>query len=478
MKRILLFSLLFLPLFIRAQVITVSKPISIRNNVTYDLLGELGGKTLLFEDRASRFFVQAFDDKMQSVWEKEVVLDDRRPTVLGVIANEEDFSVLYHFRDQGDYHLKIHRYDAAANLVDSTTLDNLGPFLSFPQFEVIRSEDKSKILIFRLSGFNDLTALVIDVPTQEIIWESGFAPEDMVYSRDFQQLLVSDEGVMYFILDKDNRRPRDQAHRYEIYIGDPKTDSSIPVVLTLSVPGLLSYDALFSIDNLNDYLVAGGMYYDDNPNRAVGHFFLQYDLAAGGEPLVTYEPFEDEFVMNLLGQTNSKKKNKGVVETSIQEIVHRQDGGILMIGERNRTFERQSASSRAAFRYSGQYIIDYYFDELFIISIHPDGNTHWKAVLPKKQYSQDDEAAFSSYFLIKTPFNLRLIYNDEIKQENTVSEYVVSGNGHFERNAVLSTEHQDLRLLIRSAVQISANEIIIPSERRNRLKLVRITYKE
>lgn len=475
MKRLLLCSLLVLPFLLRAQTITVSEPISIRNDVSYELIGELGGRVLLFQNRSSRFFVQAFDDQMRSAWEKELELNDRRPTVLGILGRKDDFSVLYYYREKGDYYLKLHTYDPAANLIDSLTLKNLGPFLTFPQFEVIRSEDRSKIMIFRLSGFNDLDAMVIDIPTLTVTWDAGFSPKDMVYNRDFQQLLLSNEGEMFFILDRDNRRPRDQAHRYEVYMGSEETGGQ-PVLINLSMNGLLSYDAMFSIDNLNNYLVAGGMYFEDNPGRAVGHFFLQYDLISGGEPLITFEPFEDDFVVSLLG-LKGKKRNKGVTETSIQEVVHRQDGGILLIGERNRTFERQSASGRSySARYSGNYIIDYYFDELFVISIHPNGQTHWKTVLPKKQYSQDDEAAFSSYFLVKTPSSLRFVYNDEIRQENTVSEYVVQGNGQFDRNSVLSTEHQELKLLIRSSVQTSTRALVVPSERRNRLKLVQIIY--
>lgn len=474
MNKLLFYFILVFPAFLEAQTITVSEPISIRNDVNYELIGALGERVLLFEDRAARFFVQAFDEKMQSAWEKEIELDARRPTVLGVLGRKEDFSVLYYHRNEGDYLLKLHTYDPAANLIDSATIKNLGQFLSFPQFDVIRSEDRSKIMIFRSSGFNSQEAIVIDVPTLSIIWESTFIADDMVHVRDFQQILLSDAGEMFFILDKDNRKLKQEAHRYEIYYGNPQTGPD-PVILSLNMEGLLTYDVLFSYDNLYGNIKAAGMYYEDNPNRAVGYFFLRCSLENAEESILSYEPFDKTFVANLLGLKDGKK-NKGVFETSIREVVHRQDGGILMIGERNRIFERQSASSRAAYRYSGQYIIDYYYDELFVISVHPDGQTHWKAVLPKKQYSQDDEAVYSSYFLMKTPRSLRLLFNDEIKQENTVSEYVVSGDGTFDRNSVLSTEHQELRLMISSAVQTSTNELVIPSERRNRLKLVRITY--
>ena len=64
-------------------------------------------------------------------------------------------------------------------------------------------------------------------------------------------------------------------------------------------------------------------------------------------------------------------------------------------------------------------VVDYFYEDLFVLAFYPDGNLHWNTILHKKQYSQDDEGVFSSYFLFKTPAFLRLIFNDEIKFENT-----------------------------------------------------------
>lgn len=160
-----------------------------------------------------------------------------------------------------------------------------------------------------------------------------------------------------------------------------------------------------------------------------------------------------------------------------QEIVLRRDGGILLIAERTRYLERRSgASGRVYYENQGRFLVDYYYDELMVVSIHPSGKTHWKTILHKKQYSQDDDGIYSSYFLFKTPSSLRFLFNDDIRQENTVSEYVLNGMGEYDRNSILSTQDLDLRLRFRDALQLDANELVIPSERRNKLKLVKLEY--
>jgi hypothetical protein len=71
---------------------------------------------------------------------------------------------------------------------------------------------------------------------------------------------------------------------------------------------------------------------------------------------------------------------------------------------------------------------------------------------------------------------LRILFNDEIKYENTCSEYLLSPLGDFDRNSLLNTMGQGLRLRFRDALQISPSECLVPSEFRNKLKLVLVRY--
>ena len=77
---------------------------------------------------------------------------------------------------------------------------------------------------------------------------------------------------------------------------------------------------------------------------------------------------------------------------------------------------------------------------------------------------------------MKTPSRLRLLYNDEIKKSNTVSEYIMDPTGKIARNSLLSTEDQEMKLRFRDALQISNRELLVPSETNYDLILVKITY--
>ncbi|MDZ4679379.1 MAG: hypothetical protein SH848_15240 [Saprospiraceae bacterium] len=456
------------------QTITVSEEISLRNDAGYELIGDLRGNMLLFRDRNTEYEVQSFDERLQPSWSKTLELDKKFPKVIKVIGGKTDFTVLYHFRQKGHTVLKAHRYDPAANLIDSATIMDYGYLFSTPGFEVVRSDDKTKAIVFYIEKQNIIRACALDLGTLDRLWEKSFSLSDFYYGMDEFEVTVDNDGRMFLIIERNNYKSKRKQHYYEVVecSGDPmQADGRYQVMLE----DKLTYDVYFSYDNLNKRLVGAGLYYEKNLERAEGYFYLSIDPQQKDGHLLRFEPFDDTFIATLLGKENVK--NKGVSEVNVQEVVLRRDGGVLIIIERNRQMERRSGTSNHAFYDNGaRAVIDYYFDELIVISVHPTGETHWKSILHKKQYSQDDNGIYSSYFLFKTPGNLRFLFNDEIRQENTVSEYVLNALGEYNRKGLLSTEHLDLKLRFKDAVQVDANAVVVPSERRNRLKLMKLVY--
>ena len=237
----------------------------------------------------------------------------------------------------------------------------------------------------------------------------------------------------------------------------------------ISFRDTLWYDVYFEYDNLNNRIVAGGLYANDFLTKSLGYFYLNINPKNENDYVLTFHEYDAEFVHDVLGK--HKKTNKdGFAEVDIQEIVLRSDGGILLIAERNRRYVRQTSSMVTSYGQNpGGNQVDYYFNDLLVFSIHPNGKLHWIDILHKKQYSQDDNARYSSYFLLKTRSNLRFLYNDEIKQENAVNEYILTGIGEPDRKNIMNTAGAELMLVMKNALQISADEVVIPSERRRQL---------
>ncbi|MEM1326627.1 MAG: hypothetical protein AAGI23_11765 [Bacteroidota bacterium] len=471
------FSLLFTNIAI-AQVVTVSEDMALRSDMRYQLIGELQDQYLLFQDEDHEFFVQAYDSDLRMTWDKEIKLDKRRPEILDIIAtpDQEHFYVVYQHRYKGDLILKAHQYDAGANLVDSTIIYNLGTTFTTQFYQTVTSQDRSKVLTFTEHNNGEIEAYAFDLEKMEFLWETSFQPDNLILSRDPHQIVMTNEGEMYYIILKHNYRSRSKDHIYDVYHQSNLSTSIGHFEINLA--DRLTYDVYFEYDDLNGQLIAGGLYSDKNLAWARGYFLLRVSNDRTANHRIDFYDFDESLIQDFL-ERDAPSKIKGIFDAQLQDIILRQDGGILMVLEKIRTTERGYGGLPTRPVYSPTInsitsSTDFNFEHLMVISIHPDGEQHWENVLRKRQQSQDDGAAFSSYFIVKSPRELHFIFNDEIREENTVSEYVITGSGKAERNSVMNTENQKLRLRFMEAVQTSASELIIPSERRNRLKLVRI----
>jgi len=438
MKLNVLFLFLFYSHLLIGQVITVSEPITLRNDVSYRILGDQQDHVLLFRDQTTNYEVHAYDNNMHLKWEKELDLDRGRPSVLEVIPAEGYFKVLYKHKRKGKYYLKMHRYNSSANLIDSTTIMKLGSSFLNTKYETVLSEDKEKILLVDYDRFSKFNATMIDLDSMKVMWEVNFKSKELPPIREMKEIVADDNGNAYIVFNKNNRRSERENHQLEIVAYGPDYAGTEKIVIPL--PKYLTYDASFIIDNLNKKFVYGGLYSEKSIGRATGYFYVSGKIPATSMVTKAFHSFSDEHASILLDK-KLDENNKGVPQMEVQEIVLRRDGGILLFLERVKLDERIPVG--VSDRYAS-YLVDYYYDNIFVASIHPDGNRHWEEILHKRQFSQDDGASYSSYFLLKTPRNLRVIFNDDIRSENTVSEYVLSANGTLDRNSVFNTESQKL----------------------------------
>ncbi len=456
-----------------AQRLTISQEVVLRNDVGYEIIGTFKDRTLLFRNQVNQFHIEAFDQNMRQTWTKQLELEKRAPKPIGFAPTDTSFLLFYQYRDKGHQVLFAHTYDPAANLRDTMLIKDLGFTFYTPNYQIVLSEDRSKVLLYYLENQQTFHALAFDVTTRQVLWEKAFLPEKLTFWEEYQQVILDNRANMYLILEKNRFRYKREPHYHEIWMINAEPNTPFRLAVPMGEERT-TFDVRFAFDNKNQQIVAAGLYAERNVERAEGYYYLRLNPNAPGDYLLNFEPFDDAFMTGLRGR--KVDGNKGLPDVVVQDLVLRQDGGVLMVAELSHEQARVMGGGRAFTNTGARQIVDHYYDDIFVISIHPDGKTHWKTTLYKKQYSQDDNAIFSSFFLFKTTNSLHFIFNDEIKFENTVSEYIVFGNGSFERKSMLSTEKLDLRLRFRDAMQISASELIIPSERRNRLRLVRLTY--
>ncbi len=452
-----------------AQAITISQEIGLKNDYAYSILGWVENDMLLFRDKGNRFFVQAFDRKLHLKWERELFLGDGRPDVFGIVTHEDRFHVLFGSRIKGVYHIQHYEYGHDVTLIDSSSLSIYENSFVTPRIFLEESEDKSKVLLYEYQK-RGLTLLSYDLKSKVVgtVQRLNLDGKDLI--EDFRSIIINNYGTFFITLQSNRQVQRSQY--LHIYGGAPGADRIFHDTIKLDNGQLMDIFPLY--DHQHNCLVITGLYGERNTPKANGLYFIKYYQAESAA--LHYLPFDEKLLTDVNGRGGSS--TKGLSDFKVQKVALRQDGGVVIVAEMVKEFSRRSSLPMQ--QGSGSYLrdgwVDYYFEDLVLFAIHPNGQEHWQEVLRKRQYSQDDGAMYSSFMLFKTPERLRFLFNDEIKFENTVGGYEVTGTGFIERKTVFNTDYHKLKLRFMDGIQVAHNECIVPSERNNRLNLVRILF--
>lgn len=457
-----------------AQSVTVSKEMPLKSDLAYDLLGLVGDNILLYRDRGNyKYNVEVFDKEMAFVKDRDIQFEKKKVDVHGIVARDSSFNMMYSYKDDGEIIHMIRKYDGNMILEDSTELFRLPKTFKKNRFLLETSENKKFSILFNFEDDSKMEFYVIRHDSLDVLHKKVLEVEDLDLRERFKKIVLTDRSEILILLEEKNSRfSRDENH-LGLFILDRAGGYQYTQINNHEI---VVSDVDLNFDNVNRRVSVVGLWHDKNKDAAKGYFYLN-------KPFVTLAEVEDlvleNFVPEFLAEANSKEigKSSDLKDFVLNQVVLRQDGGFIFFAESQRAYARRTSYQSTYGRGEGlNGWMDHFYEDVVAIAVHPDGQEHWRRVLFKKQFSQDDLAIFSSYFLMKTPSRLKLVFNDEIKNNNTVSEYILDPIGRFNRNSLLSTDYQNLKIRFSDAIQISPNEFIAPSEKNRKLSLVKITY--
>lgn len=471
MKAVVSLFILLIALSLNAQEVSVSSELNLRNYFAYELLGEVDDRIIIYRDRGYAKEIDVFNEDMEKSQTAELILEKKRVDVFNVCGLDSVFQVLYGYFEKDTFNIKYRTYDRSVQLTDSLIVAKIPKKDIRKKFTYAISENKQKILLSSMDSNDNIIFLLYDSKKRKIEWSKRVFVEDDV-RNELASIEISNRGDFVLPVDPyDWTKGRDDL---KLIVFSPSSEGQKVVVVK---PYIFYGDRiLVKFNNTNNHLVLAGTYSEKRDKGTKGYYYLDKSVSElmPFEQL-TYLPFKESLYSELL--QGKKKKNKVLDDIMIQDVIFRSDGGLVFISEVIREYARRNPySSYARDEFSRRGWVDFYNDDIIVTNVAPDGNTAWNKVLYKKQFSQDDEAIYSSFFIMKTPSRLRFIYNDEIKKNNTVSEYLMDPIGKIARNSLLSTEYQDMKLRFKDAVQVSSSSIIVPSENSYDLNIVRITY--
>ncbi len=468
----LLFTILFFPIsqIVVGQNIYLSDVFNLKINDNIDIIGQLNGYNFFIQTSSGEYKIHRLDQELKNIRTHDLPFTERRSEILYTGFVNKNLNIVYKYRSRSDVCFKLMVYDTDLNLKDSATLACFSNLIYNPQIDMVISEDKNSFLLYYHYMNEHIQFFSFDLITKKLIWSYKWDHNLEKTEFRFLEKILFDNNKNAFLIFNDQSYPKSKSRIFCAYLSSDgvvrKTFQEFPFTI---------YEADWVIDNKNQRLILSGTYSNDKGKRANGSLYSNIELSLASDTLFyALQAFKAEYLTGIIGE--KEKPEKGLEDIYVPNIILKQDGGTVIILERNKKIERFISGRSANFGGFGRNIVDYFFDDLLVVSINKIGKVEWVAPLAKKQFSQDDEGDFSSFLLFKSSNVLRLIFNDEIKNENTISQYIVTSDGSFERRSILNTNYRKLKIMFRHGKQTSGNTCIIPCYSRNKLKFLKIEF--
>lgn len=285
--------------------------------------------------------------------------------------------------------------------------------------------------------------------------------------------LVDNQGNALMMLKPDDKNTSSQ---YDVLRIGSKGDFSN---YSISIDKQLFGEPWFELDNKNGNLVMSS-FYDDKvkpgENAANGFLFASFD-PANGTPLHTvYSPFAKNFIAELTGRETVT--NTSLYTFNIRKAILRNDGGALVVAESFIKDSREQAIPMGiqpgynSFRTTEIF----QFNDIIAFSFTPKGEIEWSSTMRKKQVSEDDNGAYSSFLIMNEKDKLHFVYLDEASWSGVLNEYTLTSSGKSDRQVILNQEEKDLLLMPKMGKQISPAEAVIPSYKNGVMQILKLSY--
>jgi len=371
-------------------------------------------------------------------------------------------------------------------------------------FGVRISPDDSKVLVtiaqpYEKNVEKPLTVKVFDMDMQELWTKDIRFPEDHVK----EQIRMDDDGSVMVVSvkypEKQERRARKRegVATYDYHLLIYTKDAEEPEIHKIAVGDKFLQDLTLSVGETGD-IRCGGLYGQKGSFTVRGMFFLKLDRNTKGVVHESFKEFSDDFITSYMTEKEEKKAKKKAEKADedlemfsfqLRDIVHREDGGAVMVAEQHYTFERCYTDSRGATRCVTYYV----YNDIIVVNVDPQGNIEWAAKIPKRQTTADG-GYYSSYAMEVKGDKMYFIFNDTgenlfLKSGDKVKQFELKGNdalvtiatvdgeGNVTREALFSPERREAILKPNDCVQLSNDQMLIYATRKKEYRFGLVSFK-
>lgn len=473
LKLLLFIIVLFFSNSIISQYISVAPELDVRNDNLFALIGLVDKKIITFRNNDSKYILNIFDNKLNRYTSRELLFEKKKIKIISISHAEKSWVLIYSYLDKKNEIINAYRYNSVGNRIDSSQILVQKKKFPYKNYKNVESEDENQILLFKKLDKHLMQFIRVDLKTLKRTYFKTITFDEINLNSEFRKVLISNTGLFYTVFETKPSLFKKAKHRLIINAFNDENNNYITNKLKLNY-NTTSIKVKF--DNINNTLNIAGINTKSTSDKSPGYFIFK--LKKNLDIINKLDKKYSNRFLNDFFNLKKKKQKKNIRNIIIKDILLRNDGGTIIVFEIKQILSRHDNDMYHTRRSSSAFgsNTDYLFEDILLISLHEDGEEFWTKIIPKYQFSSNDYGLYSSAFIFKTPSILKFIFNDEIRDENQIMMYSINPLGESDRKSLFSTDLYNLNLAFDKSVQISNSKLVVPSYKKDKLKLVMIEF--
>ena len=406
--------------------------------------------------------------------------------------------MIYQYQKRNIVHCAVVKLDGRGKKIsEPMELDttSLGGQTSNKIYTTLTSEDKKKIIVFKINSRNHdkflITTKLYDDKLDLIKRTSLIMPMDERHDN-LGEFLLDNEGNLVF--PKFIRNNNEGVAKAFIVVKKALEDEFRFYDINLN--NIYLDELRIKIDNNNNRYLLNAFYYSQKRGNIEGLYILILDKSTGLFALEKTLEFSEDMRREAKGDANIRFAFN---DYFIRNIIVKRDGGFLLDAEAFYTTSRGGNWNRWDYMFGSPFLspLDYYYyspyysnwwrrgnnnqmvryhaDNMIIISFDKIGNIEWSNVIRKGQFDDESDDKIS-YQVMNTGGQLHFLFNIQERRNLLLNDYSLSPDGQINRNPTLKNLDKGHEFMPKYGKQVTANQIIVPCFYRNYICFAKIDF--
>ncbi len=501
--RLLLSLFLLVSFDAQAQKIVYSTPDENdgRQLSAYEIIGKIGPSIHIYKNYRDDHFVAVYDLQMKQTAKNK--LENLPERIINAdFINYADYSLmLYQYQKKSVVYCMALKIDAAGkSMGEAVEMDttHINFWASNKIYNLIVSEDKQKIGVFKLNTKNDkLHIATTAVFNNELkLLAKHRIGMKMPDRYDFlSEFTLDNEGDIAFLRVSSSGQG-DNANKLQLILKPLYGESLIESDIDLK--GLFLDDLRVRAVNGNNRFLITSFYTKTRRGNIEGIYSALVNKKDVTSTVTNSLAFNDDLRSEAKGGNASNKT--AFNDYFLRNIVMREDGGFVLTAESVYSTSRGgNPFSRWDYIYGSPYAGEfvpvganpyyypwwrsrtagqntrYYSDNVLVLSFNNIGTMEWSNLVRKSQYD-DNTDNFLGYTMMNTGAELHFLYNLQEKRNLILSDQSIEPSGQLTRRPTLKNLDKGYEFMPRFGKQIGAKTIIFPCQYRNYICFAKVEF--